>query len=285
MIARSPTWWVPSALWSRDGRSHLRFVFRQTKADAADRRRRTFRYAHPLAGSFVYHPSDYLSRRVFLYDSFERVELQFAVDEARRGGTIVDVGANIGLYTAACAAAVGDRGRVLALEPGPATFFKLQETCRRLGLRNVTTLQVAASAENGSARLVTDSANNDVHQHLADARMNEGCRLVDVQTRRLDDVVEPSEVSLVKIDVEGHERDALQGAPRILANGRARLIVEFYPDGLRATGTSPEQLWDAIARTHRCTAIVRDDGSLVEAPADIGPLSDDFMWNTLWVPR
>jgi hypothetical protein len=132
---------------------------------------------------------------------------------------------------------------------------------------------------------VTDSAGNDVHQHLADARMKEGGRLVDVETRRLDDVVEPSEVSLVKIDVEGHERDALQGAPRILANGRARLIVEFYPDGLRAAGTSPEQLWDAIARTHRCTAIVRDDGFLVEAPTDLGPLSDDFMWNTLWVPR
>jgi hypothetical protein len=63
---------------------------------------------HPTVGRFVYHPSDYVSRRVFLHDNFEREELRFAIDRARAGGTILDVGANIGLYTVACAHAAGD---------------------------------------------------------------------------------------------------------------------------------------------------------------------------------
>jgi FkbM family methyltransferase len=285
MIAGSPTWWVPSALWSRVGRAHLRWKLRQSRADDADRRGRAFLYRHPTIGPFVYHPDDYLSRRVFLFDNFERVELQFALEQARRGGTILDVGANVGLYTVACASAAGDRGNVIALEPGPTTCAKLSHTCRLLGLRNVSTLAVAAAGTNGSAFLVSRPAAMDVHQHLADGRAHEPGDLVEVPTRRLDDLADPETVILLKIDIEGHEVQALQGAKRICANGRARLIVEFYPDGLRAAGTSADQLWDVVADTHRCTAIVRDDGTIVESPADLGPVADDRVWNTLWVPR
>ena len=111
--------WLPGSLWARNAGAHLRWRLRQSRADSADRSGRPFRYMHPTVGRFVYHPSDYLSRRVFLHDNFEREELRFAIDRARAGGTILDVGANIGLYTVACAHAAGERGRLIALEPGP----------------------------------------------------------------------------------------------------------------------------------------------------------------------
>jgi FkbM family methyltransferase len=245
-----------------------------------------FEYTHPLIGRFVYHPCDYLSRRVFLYDDFELAELGFAIEHARGGGIILDVGANIGLYAAACATAAGDRGAVIAIEPGPRTFAKLTATCQRLGLLNVTALNVAAGARAGTAVLVGDRDGNDVHQHLADSRPDTGADHVTVETRRLDDVCAAEAVTLIKLDVEGHEVDALAGAERILARRRARLIVECYPAALRAAGTSVDQFWTVLARTHQCLAVIAGDGST--RPAGRGSLDADGAeetFNTLWSPR
>jgi FkbM family methyltransferase len=276
---------VPSALWSVDARAHRAWRLKEAKADDADRRGQTFQYVHAVIGPFMYHPNDYLSRRIFLYDDFERAELQFAIEQARQGGTIVDVGANIGLYTAACGTAAGGRGHVLALEPGPSTFTKLAETCRMLGLRNVTMLQAAAGKTDGSGVLVTDPDAPDVHQHLADARAHTPANSIVVDTRRLDDLVDPSSVTLLKIDVEGHEVDVLEGAPRILANGKAHLIVEFFPDALAASGTSPEELWQSISRTHRCAGVTREDGTMLPPPGEGVSGIDGQIWNTMWQPR
>jgi FkbM family methyltransferase len=281
-----PAWLVPPAIWSRDARAHARWERRKSRADRADRDGHPFEYAHPIAGAFVYHPGDYLSRRIFLYDDFEVVELQFAVEQARGGGVILDVGANVGLYAVACARAAGDIGCVIAVEPGPRTYEKLTTTCRRLGLSNVRTLNVAASSRSGTALLVSDRNGKDVHQHLADARPDRGDH-VPVPIRRLDDVcADPGTVTLVKLDVEGHEVEVLAGAVRILDHRRARLIVECYPAGLAAAGASADELWTVLSRTHRCLAVIAADGSTRPAHRDsLDTDGAEETFNTLWSPR
>jgi FkbM family methyltransferase len=287
MMSAWPAGWVPSALWSRQGRAHSRWMRRQNAADRADSRGETFEYPHPLAGGFVYHPSDYLSRRIYLYDDFERRELEAAMACARGGGLIVDVGANIGLYTVACARAAANRGHVLAVEPGPDTFARLTRTCARLRLPNVTLLNVAASARNATAALVTPKGGRDVHQHLADARAHDAADCITVETRTLDDMCEDRRaVSLIKIDVEGHECDVLAGARGILAAGRASLIVEACAAALEAAGASLAALWAALDPTHRCDRIIASDGS--EHPGRLHILEGappDAVFNTLWSAR
>lgn len=283
-----PTSWVPGALWARNAGDHLRWRLRQSRADSADRSGRVFRYVHPIVGRFVYHPSDYLSRRVFLYDNFEREELRFAINRAHAGGTILDVGANIGLYTVACAHAAGDRGRLIALEPGPRTFKKLTETCALLKLTNVSMLQVAAGRTSGAATFVSGQSGRDVHQHLADARPRGPGEDLQVQSRRLDDVCGPAvgAVTLMKIDVEGHEVAALEGAERILSNGVVQLIVEFNGSALMAAGTSSGQLWELLARTHECRTVIREDGATPPPlqTSVTSPGAND-VFNTIWLPR
>jgi FkbM family methyltransferase len=282
------TSWVPGAAWAKHAGAHLRWRLRQSRADRADRSGRRFRYVHPIVGCFVYHPSDYLSRRLFLHDDFERQELRFAMDRARAGGTILDVGANIGLYTVACARAAGARGRVIAIEPGPATFEKLSQTCAALRLSNVTPLRAAAGRRNGKADLVSRRSGRDVHQHLADAREHEASDRVSVEIRRLDDIcgAEVEQVTLMKLDVEGHELAAVDGAERILTTASVHLIVEFNPGALVAAGASGDQLWRRLARTHDCTTVIGEDGrTLTPSAASIttGRMNDVF--NTIWAPR
>jgi FkbM family methyltransferase len=233
----------------------------------------------------VYHPADYLSRRLYLYGDFEHRELQFAIERARGGGVMLDVGANIGLYTAACARAAGAAGRVIALEPGPTTFEKLTETCRQLQLTNVELLNLAASRAAGTAYLAAPSSARDVHQQLVTERGADGSP---VQTCRLDDVCgdDVNAVTLLKIDVEGHEVAALEGAAQILANGRVHLIVEFYAAGLQASHSSTGALWTLLACTHDCVAIVASDGTaLPPGRESIESAGSEETRNTMWVPK
>lgn len=287
MTSTQLTSWLPGARWAAGAGAHLRWVLRQSRADAANRSGRPFRYVHPIVGPFVYHPSDYLSRRVFLHNDFEHQELRFAIESARAGGTILDIGANIGLYTAACARAAGDRGRVIALEPGPATFKKLTQTCALLGLGNVTTLQAAAGRTNSTVGFVGYRSGRDVHQHLVDARPYEPGDRLQVECRRLDEVCDPDAeaVTLMKLDVEGHELEVLEGAERILANGLVQVIVEFSAAALAAAGASSERLWEFLARTHECIGTIGQDGaSLVPSLVNVTSRRPDTVFNTLWVP-
>jgi FkbM family methyltransferase len=279
-------WWVPSALWSPEARAHVRWLAREARADAADRSGVPFVFRHPVLGAFVYHPGDYLTWRVFLHDDFERAELQAAAARAAAGGVIVDAGANVGVYTVACARAVGAKGRVIAIEPGPATFKKLSATCTRLRLSNVTLLPVAVGDAEGSARLVDLGRGLDVQQHLA--RAGDRRAGLPVRVQRLDDVcgAEAEAVTLLKIDVEGHETAALRGAPRILANGRAHLIVEFNPSALTAAASSPRELWELLSHTHACVAVYDGEGrALAPALATVAAAAEHDAFNAIWHPR
>ena len=63
----------------------------------------------------------------FLYREIEEKDayLQHGIN-LPRGGTVIDVGANIGIFAAHAARKVSHKGRVIACEPLPATFAALQ---------------------------------------------------------------------------------------------------------------------------------------------------------------
>jgi hypothetical protein len=64
----------------------------------------------------------------------------------------------------------------------------------------------------------------------------------------LDDYFEPKAgVDLIKLDIQGYELHALRGAKRVLSDNPAiKLLVEFWPFGLRTAGSSPEVLLEQI---------------------------------------
>lgn len=149
------------------------------------------------------------------------------------GTAVIDVGANIGELTVPLARAVGAEGACLAVEPIPFLADAVRRTAFANGLDWIEVLQCAASADAGSANLELRYS----HGKLVDSG---GSRLVEsaaagtvqVATERLDDMVRRSRigarrVSLVKIDVEGHELPVLRGAGETLRRHRPALAIEI----------------------------------------------------------
>jgi FkbM family methyltransferase len=191
----------------------------------------------------VINPRDPVVSGALAFGVYERSGISFMRRMCKPGQVMVDVGANVGLYTALAGVAVGPAGRVIALEPDPESFRFLEQTIRANQLTNAKLVQAAASSMTGTARLFTCSENRGDNRlyrhHLAD-----GC--IEIDTLRLDDYLEAegvTTVDLLKIDVQGFEGHVITGLERaILRSPCLTMLMEFWPSGLSQAGTSPLEL-------------------------------------------
>jgi FkbM family methyltransferase len=157
----------------------------------------------------------------------------------RNGSTFVDVGANVGVYTAWASRCVGSRGRVLAFEPLPTTRECLEQVISLNALDNVQVAPKALGAEKGTIGLWVVPHASGLTSAVAPVDQS-SARRVEVPMSTLDDELAlPGGASpaLVKIDVEGYEIAVLRGAMRTLSSGEGPAVLfETQHDLLERTG-------------------------------------------------
>lgn len=149
----------------------------------------------------------------------------------RPGSTVVDVGAGIGWFTLLAARRVGPSGRVVALEPEPASRDLLRRSVELNGFGNVHALGCAAWSDLGRAELhLNDGPNRGAHS----MKRQFGGPTIVVPTARLDDVLDAAGiggVDLLKVDTEGAEPEVLEGAREALDARRiAAVVLEWNPE-------------------------------------------------------
>ena len=152
------------------------------------------------------------------------------------GAVVVDAGANIGIYSQFLSRHVGATGVVHSFEPSPENFERLRSATRRLS--NVRLSQSAVGEHSGNSELyLSDKLNVDHRAYMAggDSR-----RTIPIEMVALDDYFKPGErVDLIKMDIQGYELHALQGANRVLAdNPDIKVLLEFWPYGLKQAGAN-----------------------------------------------
>jgi FkbM family methyltransferase len=132
----------------------------------------------------------------------------------RDGDVFVDVGANIGYYTILASKIVGDRGKVISIEPISNTFKILKFNVFKLNeLKNVKLIENAAWCEKDTIKFSLPTG----YYGIASAVQNYKDEEVEVDTVTLDDLLQPFDtVRLMKIDVEGSEYEVLLGASKTL---------------------------------------------------------------------
>ena len=180
-------------------------------------------------------------RRTGIWSATEKALFE---QELRPGMVAIDIGANVGYFTLLAARLVGPAGRVYAFEPEPNNFELLRRNVARNGYQNVATVQTALSRRSGAQRLFKSNDNFGDHRLMHGPR---GRSWIDVPVITLDEFFagfagsEPS-VGFLKLDIQGAELAALQGARRLItASPPVSLLTEFWPDGMRAFGDDPEE--------------------------------------------
>lgn len=164
------------------------------------------------------------------------------------GDWAIDIGANVGHYTARLSQLVGQTGRVLAFEPVPHTFELLVANIAALGASNVSLFNVAVSAEAKTVGMSIPQFDTGLANNYEAEITAQGGQF-DVLTIALDGLQLPHRVSLIKIDVEGHELQALRGMQELLRRDHPRLIVEGTSEPVLAFLQALDYKFDAVPQS------------------------------------
>jgi FkbM family methyltransferase len=149
------------------------------------------------------------------------------------GQTVLDIGANFGVFTKLFSQLVGPDGSVLAFEPVPQTFRTLAAGVERFHLRNVQAINKAVSDQIGTALMevpqyVESKGENLYAAHIVSAQDS---RKTFAVNRVTIDSLQLPRVDFIKIDVEGHELEVLRGSRETLAKYHPILMVEVTSPG------------------------------------------------------
>ena len=162
-----------------------------------------------------------------MLDGFWEIWLTlFLARTVKPGMVALDIGANYGYYTVLLGAAVGPTGRLISVEPIPATMALLTRTVALNGFSGWTTLVPAALAAPGVETVEMYLPPNEPKNATIVEQPREGSSTVpatciDALTHKLDDL------HIIKLDAEGAEADIFDGMKDTLRRMDPDLVVEF----------------------------------------------------------
>jgi FkbM family methyltransferase len=153
----------------------------------------------------------------------------------KEGSTVIDIGANIGYFSLLAAQIAG---KVIAIEPELMNGQDLNDNVVLNGFKNVDVVNAAVSNKMGTAQLNVSAGESGEHS-LVIPKSRKYQKVQPVKLITVDSL-KAENISLIKIDVEGHEYEVIEGARNTLANQSPPMIIEIWPEGLQTSKHSVE---------------------------------------------
>jgi FkbM family methyltransferase len=200
------------------------------------------------------------------------------------GTTVIDVGAHEGRHTAVFLDLVGPNGTVVAFEPLPHLAMALA----KWGLEpRLKVHECALSDFSGRSDFVFmrgTPAESGLRERIANHPERADPTSLNVQVRCLDEFLsEVSDISFLKIDVEGAEVGCLRGAKKLLMRFRPIISVEYGKPGYSVYGLTARSLYDvASALDYRIADLF---GAICPDLPTWERTCDRAYWDWLLIPR
>jgi len=201
---------------------------------------------------------------LLIQEYFEDAELAACARFVAPGSTVMDVGANVGIFTMTLARLVGKTGTVIAADPLPRNCARLRAHAEMNHHSSIRIVELAVGDKAGVVKLnpTLDPAFVSVYSDAMDAA---NPTVIEAQVRPLDDIWRSQgrpPVSFMKVDVEGSELGVLDGGQELLSTLRPVLLIEVVdqecmtairsrldPLGYEPTQPPGFQPWNYIFKT------------------------------------
>lgn len=170
-----------------------------------------------------------------LYGNWEKDSLSIWVKLCKDAEVIFDIGANTGVYSL-IAKSINKSNTVYAFDPVKRVYDRLIKNIL-LNEYDIKAFQLALSNQTGEAIVYDIDAEHtyavtvNKNMHSPSSKVNE----VKIKTLRLDQFIEQnniSKVDIMKIDVETHEPEVLEGMGVYLRRFRPTLLIEILNDDI-----------------------------------------------------
>jgi FkbM family methyltransferase len=181
-------------------------------------------------------PNDLIGRHLYLSGEFDRSTVEIVCDFAEPGDVLLDIGANIG-YVSACFLSNVAGSRVIAVEPQPGVLDLLKQNLDQFGARQVV-YPFALSDRDGESFMQIDNENRG-----ASRLSNGGLKIETRSAARLFAEADLSRLDLVKVEIEGHEEEALTSCKTFLVSRKPKIVL-FEEHGAKSAGSIGKLLRD-----------------------------------------
>lgn len=159
-----------------------------------------------------------------------RVELESVFRAAESGGSLFDIGAHSGLFSAVFCVA-NAKNRVISFEPSPilaerlAAIRELNQFGERMRVE-----QIGIADENNSVKMLLDPAGGFVQAQRFDHTMWASPQVIDVRMETIEHAA--SRVGLIpqfiKLDIESYEFEAIKGSREFLSRYKPTIFLELH---------------------------------------------------------
>lgn len=172
---------------------------------------------------------------------FRRVSRRFTPEERflsnldLKGKTIYDIGCHIGILTIFFAKSAGKTGKIIAFEPNPETYIRIQKNVELNDLDNVEILNIGIGDKRETRMLVVhgdNSAKGSMEKNIQLQILNKkGAKSLQVEVDTLDGCIEANKLpkpDFIKIDIEGMEYNALLGMAETISKYKPSMCIEIH---------------------------------------------------------
>ena len=187
-----------------------------------------------------------------------------------KGGVFIDIGANMGYFSVFAAKIVGDKGRVIAIEPSSREFNRLEHNLKLNRLKNASAHRLAITDKIGKAKIsiATDerSSLNTIGYEFS-VKGVEKIKTEEVESTTLDNFLKAARITkidLIKLDVEGSEIRALKGAVKSIKKFHPIIILGTNKDALNVCDGNLAQLDELIKKLHYVAYYIAKSGNSFE---------------------
>ena len=167
----------------------------------------------------------------------DRKLIKFLKQHIKPGMNVVDIGANIGFYSALFSKMVGEKGSVHSFEPDKLNFKHLVSNTRKL--KNVFVNNAAVSDKTGKIKFYQFGSNVE-HKTYDNG---EGKSFTEIDCISLDDYFKRGEsIGFVKTDTEGYDYFVINGMKELMKRQEHFVLAtEFWPWALFKAGIEPKK--------------------------------------------
>ena len=188
-------------------------------------------------------------RSAFFLDRWYDLETQLILrDLIKPGATVVDVGANRGMFALAASRLVGEAGKVVCFEPNPNCLSLLNREIEANGIRNIFVYPCGLGDCDIELSLTvpfSDSGSGTLGEGLFGQEI--AAYRVKVPVRVGDQMLACERPALIKIDVEGFEEKVLTGLSETLRKYRPVVLTEVFAKALTANGSSRSTICETMS--------------------------------------
>lgn len=172
-----------------------------------------------------------ISERLLLFNVHEPLVTKLLIRVLKEGMTCLEVGGNLGYYAVLESKIVGDKGKVIAIEPSPRNFSYLKHNLEQQNRSNYEVYNFACGDQEGEVKFLVSDKSNRCMVIENGEEIPSDLEVIKIPIKKLDIFLKEKgieKIDFIRMDVEGYEMNILEGAMKLLTKFKPIMLVEVH---------------------------------------------------------